>query len=815
MHFMEFCVRNSLILTMFTLLQHGLSSLNLLACSETCICTEDLIYGGVNMVCARPDAMSSLRQMDIREASEVTSLYIEGQQQLTRLADGSFLNFTNLRNLTIRDSSLTELDQNVFEASRSLQYLNLENNTISDFPDSIIKNTNVTQVLLQNNPLRCHCSNAWLLKPPSNIKIFHSLCLPRKFDKSNGPISFLYSADHPSSPENMLKDCERTQLHRVSMSSATMVTIGENVTITCPLRNVNITWDMSNIRSQWRQKSAEELAEEEAAVEILNISEDDQFRIVQCKGENSTHTAQANIILAIPLKPQIKSIEFYGLGYNMKVRFTLVGWPLPTIQWVAESTNRAGEVNTTLSNINTEGEIQLWINLRPMPAHGTFLQVVATNSLGSHKRREKIVIEQLDFHHTPPPIPVPVDMVLVTTHKNQSHHPDDLITSKIALSMGLGVLGMGILVATCLIVKYRGKIEWHKKLKFLRLQSLGVYNLASRVDDMPLHDVIVDNPMYKDLYTSAALLSCPPSYIPKFKGVRRIPPKNISKRRLIGEGNFGLVFLGECADLEGRKGHTPVAIKTLKGDSSEALRKDFEREAELLTTFKHKNIVHLYGVCTEGESWMLVFEFMKNGDLHGYLRSRAPDTVKAREPDQPKVEVLTGPELLFIIRQIAKGLEFLTAQHFVHRDLATRNCFVGKDLTVKIGDFGLARDIYITDYYRIGSATMLPYRWLPLESIRFGKFTTKSDVWSFGVTMWEVFTYGQKPWCELSIPEMVSKIESGERLPRPQGCPESIYQLMVEGCWKLKESERYDMTKICDILLKIDLKLPEYLDIVG
>ncbi|CAB1319460.1 unnamed protein product [Coregonus sp. 'balchen'] len=235
--------------------------------------------------------------------------------------------------------------------------------------------------------------------------------------------------------------------------------------------------------------------------------------------------------------------------------------------------------------------------------------------------------------------------------------------------------------------------------------------------------------------------------------VQHIKRHNIVLKRELGEGAFGKVFLAECYNLSPELEKILVAVKTLK-EASENARKDFHREAELLTNLQHQHIVTFYGVCVESDPLIMVFEYMKHGDLNKFLRAHGPDSVMMGDGPTNRPVVLTQSQMLHIAQQIAAGMVYLASQHFVHRDLATRNCLVGENLLVKIGDFGMSRDVYSTDYYRVGGHTMLPIRWMPPESIMYRKFTTESDVWSLGVVLWEIFTYGKQPWYQLSNNEV-------------------------------------------------------------
>ena len=236
----------------------------------------------------------------------------------------------------------------------------------------------------------------------------------------------------------------------------------------------------------------------------------------------------------------------------------------------------------------------------------------------------------------------------------------------------------------------------------------------------------------------------------------------------------------------------PVAIKTLKRDANSKTRADFQREADLMTDLQHPNIVCLLGVCFIDEPMSMMFEFMSEGDLHEFLISHSPHSESGGLNSK---KVLDIQDFLHIATQVAAGMEYLSGHHYVHRDLATRNCLVGDHLTVKISDFGLSRDIYASDYYRVQSKSLLPVRWMPPESILFGKFTSESDVWSFGVVLWEVFSYGHQPYYGYSNQEVIEMIRNRRLLQCPEDCPPHIYSLMTET-WHESASKRPSFTEL-------------------
>lgn len=240
--------------------------------------------------------------------------------------------------------------------------------------------------------------------------------------------------------------------------------------------------------------------------------------------------------------------------------------------------------------------------------------------------------------------------------------------------------------------------------------------------------------------------------------------------RELGSGNFGKVFYGLY------RGTQEVAIKTLKPGSMSP--QAFLDEAAIMRRYRHEKLVPLYGVCSIGLPLLIITEYMCKGALLNYLR------------DNPESASLTIMDLIDMASQVASGMAYLERVKLVHRDLAARNCLVGEKRVVKVADFGLAR-IIEEDYYIAQVGAKFPIKWTAPEAASRGKFTNKSDVWSFGVLLYEIVTKGGAPYPGMSNREVIEHVERGFRMPKPKNveCPNSIYQIML-NCWDKDPDKR-------------------------
>lgn len=273
--------------------------------------------------------------------------------------------------------------------------------------------------------------------------------------------------------------------------------------------------------------------------------------------------------------------------------------------------------------------------------------------------------------------------------------------------------------------------------------------------------------------------------------------ENIFYIKDLGQGHFGVVVQAEVKGIEAGVEKSCVAVKVLKEGASNQAKKEFFKEATLMHAFNHPNILQLLGVCVDQEPLCMIFEFMELGDLNNFLRQNSPNRLASSNPSLNRCGQLGGggkaclstQQLVCIAVDVAAGLDYLAQNHFVHRDLATRNCLVSRNLQVKIADFGLSQDIYTTDYFKMGDTELLPIRWMPPEAILYAKFTTQSDIWSFGVVLWEIFSFGIQPYFSMTNEEVVHHVRGGNVMNCPDNCPREIYDLMMD-CWVMDPTER-------------------------
>uniref|UniRef100_A0A673C0P8 Tyrosine-protein kinase receptor n=1 Tax=Sphaeramia orbicularis TaxID=375764 RepID=A0A673C0P8_9TELE len=274
--------------------------------------------------------------------------------------------------------------------------------------------------------------------------------------------------------------------------------------------------------------------------------------------------------------------------------------------------------------------------------------------------------------------------------------------------------------------------------------------------------------------------------------LKEVPRKNITLLRALGHGAFGEVYEGQVLGMSTDNSPMQVAIKTLPEICSEQDEMDFLMEALIMSKFSHDNIVRCIGVSLSILPRFILLELMTGGDMKSFLRQNRPRAGQTTS--------LTMRDLLQMARDIACGCRYLEENHFIHRDIAARNCLLtcpGPDRVAKIGDFGMARDIYRASYYRKGGRAMLPVKWMPPEAFMEGIFTCKTDTWSFGVLLWEILSLGYMPYPCKTNQEVLEFVTSGGRMDPPKGCPGPVYRIMTQ-CWQHCPEHRPNFSTILE-----------------
>uniref|UniRef100_A0A9J8AV57 Protein tyrosine kinase 7a n=1 Tax=Cyprinus carpio carpio TaxID=630221 RepID=A0A9J8AV57_CYPCA len=269
------------------------------------------------------------------------------------------------------------------------------------------------------------------------------------------------------------------------------------------------------------------------------------------------------------------------------------------------------------------------------------------------------------------------------------------------------------------------------------------------------------------------------------------PRNNLHTITTLGKGEFGEVLLAKAKAAEDEE-ETVVLVKSLQS-RDEQMQLDFRRECEMFAKLSHANLARLLGICREVEPHYMILEYTDMGDLKQYLR------VSKSKDEKVKVQPLSTKQKVSVCLQVARGMEHLSNQRFVHKDLAARNCLISSKRQIKVSALGLSKDVYNNEYYHYHQS-WIPLRWLPSEAVFEDDFSTKTDVWSFGVLMWEVFSFGELPYAELTDDKVLEALQEGKlKLSPPQGCPSRVFKLMVR-CWAASPKDRLSFSDICTAL---------------
>ncbi|CAM9816847.1 unnamed protein product [Lampetra fluviatilis] len=745
-----------------------------------------------------------------RHADNITRIIIHNQTELGELAEGDLGRFPHLRELSIVASGLRSVSPRAFQLNTELQSIDVSANNLSSLPWAALRGLHLSRLAVRGNPLvACSCQLPWL-RAMAGLALLpllphggesHSHC--GEEEAAAAAAATGGGQEEPSSVE-------------LRWAGGGAPREGEEAELTCTSRgrpSPILTWDQSALSTHVRVTSSENSST--STLLLLNVSAEQDGAVVTCVAYNPFGERNASVRLRVLFPPSIVSMEDPERHHHWCVPFVARGNPWPSLAW-----SKNGEPLAESPLVFTRLLGRAGASRRPGCLH---LDAATHVDNGNYTLR---VSSELGW-----------DERTVACHfQDRPHGIGDRRASGRAGGRAYVAVGVAAFACAMLTLLCVFSSKYARRSKF-NMQG-GCKMLSDEDSASPLHhpppphaathppsQAVMSRSLSLDGASDAVVIGMTripvienPQYFrqtdPLLKAsdtfVQQITRRDIVLKSELGEGAFGKVFLAECFNLSAEKQSILVAVKTLK-DGSDAARKDFQREAELLTNLRHEHIVRFHGVCVDGEPLGMVFEYMRHGDLNKFLRAHGPDAAFLSERAG---ERLSPGQMLHLGRQVAAGVAYLASQHFVHRDLATRNCLVGECLLVKIGDFGMSRDVYSTDYYRVGGHTMLPIRWMPPESIMYRKFTTESDVWSLGVVLWEIFTFGKQPWYQLSNNEVVECITQGRVLERPRTCPTLVYELML-GCWRREPQQRLKIGAIEEQLLALAKSSPPYVHVLA
>ncbi|XP_043358936.1 fibroblast growth factor receptor 1 isoform X6 [Dermochelys coriacea] len=539
--------------------------------------------------------------------------------------------------------------------------------------------------------------------------------------------------------------------------------------------------------------------------------------IVENKYGSINHTYQLDVVERSPHRPILQAglpaNKTVALGSNVEFVCKVYSDPQPHIQWLKHievNGSKIGPDNLPYvqilktAGVNTTDKEMEVLHLRNVSFEdaGEYT-CLAGNSIGiSHHSAWLTVLEAIEDRPAMMTSPLYLEIIIYCT----------------------GAFLISCMVVTVIIYKMKSTT---KKTDFN--SQLAVHKLAKSI---PLRRQVTVSADSSSSMNSGVMLVRPSrlssSGTPMLAGVSEYelpedPRWELPRDRLIlgkplGEGCFGQVVLAEAIGLDKDKPNrvTKVAVKMLKSDATEKDLSDLISEMEMMKMIgKHKNIINLLGACTQDGPLYVIVEYASKGNLREYLQARRPPGMEyCYNPTHLPEEQLSFKDLVSCAYQVARGMEYLASKKCIHRDLAARNVLVTEDNVMKIADFGLARDIHHIDYYKKTTNGRLPVKWMAPEALFDRIYTHQSDVWSFGVLLWEIFTLGGSPYPGIPVEELFKLLKEGHRMDKPSNCTNELY-MMMRDCWHAVPSQRPTFKQLVEDLDRIVAMTSnqEYLDL--
>ncbi|KAM9608899.1 fibroblast growth factor receptor 1 isoform 6-T7 [Morphnus guianensis] len=539
--------------------------------------------------------------------------------------------------------------------------------------------------------------------------------------------------------------------------------------------------------------------------------------IVENKYGSINHTYQLDVVERSPHRPILQAglpaNKTVALGSNVEFVCKVYSDPQPHIQWLKHievNGSKIGPDNLPYvqilktAGVNTTDKEMEVLHLRNVSFEdaGEYT-CLAGNSIGiSHHSAWLTVLEAIEDTPAMMTSPLYLEIIIYCT----------------------GAFLISCMVVTVIIYKMKSTT---KKTDFN--SQLAVHKLAKSI---PLRRQVTVSADSSSSMNSGVMLVRPSrlssSGTPMLAGVSEYelpedPRWELPRDRLIlgkplGEGCFGQVVLAEAIGLDKDKPNrvTKVAVKMLKSDATEKDLSDLISEMEMMKMIgKHKNIINLLGACTQDGPLYVIVEYASKGNLREYLQARRPPGMEyCYNPTRIPEEQLSFKDLVSCAYQVARGMEYLASKKCIHRDLAARNVLVTEDNVMKIADFGLARDIHHIDYYKKTTNGRLPVKWMAPEALFDRIYTHQSDVWSFGVLLWEIFTLGGSPYPGVPVEELFKLLKEGHRMDKPSNCTNELY-MMMRDCWHAVPSQRPTFKQLVEDLDRIVAMTSnqEYLDL--